>query len=72
MTAYYVQHRTAQEMSGSGHTPDDLPWKYGGPFRTFKEAKEYWDSIHPHHQEGRVVAQCDQCGSYVPAKERTR
>jgi hypothetical protein len=45
MNLYYVQHRTAQETSGSGYTPPDLPWTYDGPFHTFKEAKSHWDTM---------------------------
>ena len=66
---YFVQRRTAQETSGSGHRPPDLPWKYDGPFMTYAEAKEYWDEVHRNWQEGGVVTKCEHCGQYAPAKE---
>jgi hypothetical protein len=62
---YYVKHRTAQETSGSGYRPPDMPWKYAGPF-THAEAVAYWDRIHPNWQEGGVVGKCHHCGQYVP------
>lgn len=64
---YFVQHRTAQETSGSGYRPPDLPWSYDGPFATYSEAKAQWDKIHPNWQEGGVVTKCEHCGQYAPA-----
>ena len=69
---FYVKHRTAQEMSGSGYKPPSDPWKYDGPFDTYAAAKKHWDKIHLNWQEGGVVVKCGHCGSYVPAPRRAK
>jgi hypothetical protein len=57
----------AEETSGSGYRPPDLPWTYDGPFASFDEAKAHWDKIHPNWQEGCVVTKCGECGEYKRA-----
>ena len=67
LPAFYVEHRTAQETSGSGYRPPELPWNHAGPFSSYGEAAAHWERIRPNWQEGRVVTRCPHCGEYSPA-----
>lgn len=66
--SFFVKHRTAQEISGSGYKPPNEPWKYEGPFTTQAEAQIVWNQLRPNWQEGCIVSKCDHCGSYVEVK----
>jgi hypothetical protein len=70
MTRFYVKHRTFQETSGSGYRPPNEPWKYKGPFSSFKDANAEWKRLQPNWQEGGVVSKCDHCGQYSETLRR--